>query len=442
MTGVTNDVVPVEAKVSPAGGSSIGAELPYLDGIRAVAVLFVFIRHAWGLSGEPDLDFFIGGFRVTLAPFVMMMSSGVDLFFVLSGFLLAQRFFLDRARGRPTDLRVYARRRFFRIFPPYWVVLGIVLIFLVPGAVTSDLVYSDDGAVSVIAHVFAMQTLVPLAFGSFGGVASPFWTLTIEILFYAVLPFVVRAFFGVRLWKPLLAAFLISFAWLWLARNGPSFVGSLQSLLTPASRPTWSVQYQMSHNLPSYAFTFACGIAAAKVFVDHRLGAARWVTQPRNATLVLVGSIGLLGALMWWMGTASISGTFTGVEPLITGSTSESRLYFYMESIPYGIAYAGIILGVAFSHQWVRKGVSVRALTIFGVAGYGFYLMHMPILRNIAFLPWVFQLPEFVKLITTLMLAGSLTLFVSYWFHRLVELPYIARGRGDVGPEPMFTRRA
>ena len=58
-----------------------------------MAVLFILIRHAWGLSGQSALVLRIPGFgHFSLAPFVDMMSSGIDLFFVLSAYLLSQQF--------------------------------------------------------------------------------------------------------------------------------------------------------------------------------------------------------------------------------------------------------------------------------------------------------------------------------------------------------------
>lgn len=428
----------VDTKASPGGGSSINAELPFLDGIRAIAVLFVFIRHAWGLSGEPALDATVFDTHVTLAPVVMLMSSGVDLFFVLSGFLLSQRFFLDHFTGKKTDLKVYARRRFFRIYPPYWVVLGVLLIFMVPGAIEERHVYSNDGIISVIAHVFAMQTLVPQAFGSFGGVASPFWTLTIEILFYITLPLVVGAFVRKRVWPTLLAALALSWLWLWMARNAVGPVNAATLFFVTDYRPQWALQYQMAHSLPSYAFTFACGIFAGRLFVEKRLGMHRWIFNPRAATAVLAASIAGLLALMYWMGSMSIAGVFTATEPLIVSQSWQAKAYLYLESVPYGLLYAAAICGVAFGFPVLRRLFSPRTLTIFGVAGYGFYLMHMPIIRNVVHLEWVFRLSEPQKFVIVLALGGGMTLLASYWFHRLVELPYIAKGRGASGPERMW----
>ena len=63
---------------------------------------------------------------------------GVMLFFMLSGYLLADTFWRDE----PADLRVYAIRRFFRIAPAYYVCLVVLFLFFA----ANRLVFSEQGA--------------------------------------------------------------------------------------------------------------------------------------------------------------------------------------------------------------------------------------------------------------------------------------------------------
>src|SRR5437016_5429614 len=78
--------------------------IPSLDGIRAVAFLFVFVAHA-GLGNVVP-----GGF-------------GVTIFFFLSGYLITTLMRREAERSGTVSLRIFYARRFLRIFPPFYLVL-------------------------------------------------------------------------------------------------------------------------------------------------------------------------------------------------------------------------------------------------------------------------------------------------------------------------------
>ena len=83
---------------------------PDIDGLRAVAVLLVVGFHAF-----PGLHAFSGGFV------------GVDVFFVISGYLITNIISREMAEGRFTFARFYERRAR-RIFPALFAVLGATLV--------------------------------------------------------------------------------------------------------------------------------------------------------------------------------------------------------------------------------------------------------------------------------------------------------------------------
>jgi peptidoglycan/LPS O-acetylase OafA/YrhL len=105
-----------------------------LDGLRAMAILLVMVGHAAGNQWvDRSKPFFpIGPFD--LGGTLLNCGWGVELFFVLSGFLITGQlldvFLGDRERYR-SGLRRYFKRRFFRIAPAYYVVLTFVtLVFM------------------------------------------------------------------------------------------------------------------------------------------------------------------------------------------------------------------------------------------------------------------------------------------------------------------------
>jgi peptidoglycan/LPS O-acetylase OafA/YrhL len=142
-----------------------------LDGARAVAAMGVFLAHAAFISGYV--------FRSDLGPVLARADIGVEIFFLLSGFLLYRPFVARRLAGEPTgDLATYARRRFLRIFPAYWVALTIVAFVLQAPR------FEDEH--SIVAHYLLLHVL-DIKQVSHGPIQQA-WTLSCEIVFYAVLP--------------------------------------------------------------------------------------------------------------------------------------------------------------------------------------------------------------------------------------------------------------
>ena len=97
------------AHVTGVSRSYIADHILELDGIRGIAILLVMIGHSW-----PRLS--------------LLAVSGVSLFFVLSGFLITR--ILVNNVGKPNYFRRFYTRRALRIWPLYYLILGIT--FLTP----------------------------------------------------------------------------------------------------------------------------------------------------------------------------------------------------------------------------------------------------------------------------------------------------------------------
>jgi peptidoglycan/LPS O-acetylase OafA/YrhL len=158
--------------------------IPELDGLRGAAILLVFVNH----FVAPSLK---GTHGVQAAVYAVTRSawSGVDLFFVLSGFLITG-ILLD-TKGQTHYWRNYAARRFLRIFPLYYGVL-FALFVLVPALHWQEPAYAELRAHQAWYWTYLVNVLVALK----GEQAAPlntvhFWSLCIEEQFYCVWPFVV-----------------------------------------------------------------------------------------------------------------------------------------------------------------------------------------------------------------------------------------------------------
>lgn len=191
-----------------------------LDLLRALAIIIVVIYHA-GIMGFP----LPGGVH-------RFGWIGVDLFFVLSGYLIGGQLLAPLARGRPIDVRRFFARRFLRIIPAYFVILAVYA--FLPS-------WREYPEMSPLwKFVVSMQNI-----GLHGGTAfSHAWSLAVEDQFYLLLPLILIL---VSRW--LRARFIIPclivlggiglrafFAWQNLAETGVSFRG----FQTWIYYPTWT----------------------------------------------------------------------------------------------------------------------------------------------------------------------------------------------------------
>lgn len=159
----------------PASG---GAHIPALDGIRGLAILLVMTCHGTILPSESTLqDYFCRLTRVGWC--------GVDLFFVLSGFLITGILF--DAKGAAHYFRNFYARRLFRIFPLYYAFLGVVL-FLLPGffGVTEELFRGQSWLWLYLSNIWIVVRGDRLSYP-----IDITWSLAIEEQFYLLWPAVV-----------------------------------------------------------------------------------------------------------------------------------------------------------------------------------------------------------------------------------------------------------
>lgn len=162
---------------SNARGAVRGRHIPALDGLRGVAVLMVFVFHF--CQAYPDG----GWFAATVGRVAPLGQSGVDLFFVLSGFLITG--ILIDARGSDRPLVTFYARRAVRIFPLYYAALGLFCVVVPLIGLRSR---ADLGAVW---WYLAYAQNVPPTFGWNLPGPGHFWSLAVEEHFYLLWPFLV-----------------------------------------------------------------------------------------------------------------------------------------------------------------------------------------------------------------------------------------------------------
>jgi peptidoglycan/LPS O-acetylase OafA/YrhL len=169
---------PKHAHASIAPKSSLG-RIPELDGIRGLAILMVLIYHC--ANFEPAKHSFA---YYLLAPRALMWS-GVDLFFVLSGFLIGG--ILMDSKNSPTYYPTFYLRRIHRIFPLYYLMISLFMAgsLLFPGS------FLFTSRMPTWPYPFFFQNI---GFGFTGAAVSVgvTWSLAVEEQFYLLLPLAVR----------------------------------------------------------------------------------------------------------------------------------------------------------------------------------------------------------------------------------------------------------
>lgn len=196
MTGSVAAASSGRAGAAPAGGEHV----PALDGVRGLAILLVlahnlnpFVDHGRLLERSAELASNFGWV-------------GVQLFFVLSGYLISG-ILLD-TRGAPGYYRAFFVRRVLRIFPLYYGVLAIAFVILPRLGVAPAPVLADRDH-----RIWLWTYLINWAEPLGAGVAAfpHFWSLAVEEQFYLVWPFVVRHTTPRRLWKVAVALAVVAF---------------------------------------------------------------------------------------------------------------------------------------------------------------------------------------------------------------------------------------
>jgi len=364
---------PAAADVSGSTSAVGRRHIRALDGVRGAAVAAVLLFHAGHLTG---------GWL------------GVDLFFVLSGFLITALLLEERATRRSISLPGFWSRRARRLLPALFLVLGGVAVYALVWAAPGDLARIRADGLATLGYVANWHQIARgHPYWDLFHAASPLqhtWSLAIEEQFYLVWPLVVV---GVLAWRRSVRAVLVV-----------ALLGAASSFLTMVAlyRPGADPQ-RVYLGTDTRASSILLGAALAAL-----VASGGWAA--RRAPRLVVEVVGLLGVgtLAWaW---ASLSGTSPAVY----------------EGLLLACSAAGVAVVAAAAHP--RRGVvagalSWRPLCLLGVISYGVYLWHWPVYL-------VLDGPR--TGLSTWPLTGlrvAVTLAIATVSYRLVEAP-IRRGAG------------
>ena len=401
--------------------------LAWIDGLRGIAIGVVLLCHAGVWAGIPA--------ESGLSRWLALGRAGVDLFFVLSGFCLflplihversvssegAQKF---SVRVAPFNLRRYARRRFLRIYPPYFAALLLTicvsaLVYRYGGAgwwkvpFQSVFPVSSKSGVDVGAHLLLIHGFFPNYGHTLDGA---YWSLSVEMQFYVLLPILVwlgRRYGVVRaIGIPILVTIVYRLV---CKRYFPDF------LLTEVGNEIGISRWAEfgAGMLAAYYLKRSGALLAKRIVhpaVDPELLMLR---SPEATSLPLITLVALVAAIC----------------------IERWRGQFFLLPLCWAAAFGLLIVLAGSELPMLRRVLSFRPLVKIGTISYSLYLLHGTVFRLMSILPsragWTLSMRE----IYFYGIGLPVTVLVSIAFYRCVELPFL-RSRDTDSVRPLAQAR-
>jgi peptidoglycan/LPS O-acetylase OafA/YrhL len=328
---------------------------PALDGVRAVAVLTVVAFHA-------RAQWFPGGYI------------GVDIFFVMSGFLITKILLAERERKGHISVGSFYIRRALRLLPALLLMCAAVTLALL---LTPGVTHRSATLVGALAAVTYTSSIVLAAGGSDLGWMIHTWSLSVEEYFYFVWPFLlmVGTAWGARRWRTLvvgLTAAAIAYRFV-----APAVFG-------------WSPQ----------RVAYAADTRAEQLFIGCLLAVLLPVARRKIPLWVIL-----------------LAGVSLAVMVLLPADIT-SKTYLYGGSTLVAVMAAVLIAGVAQQPGGLpARLLSLKPLVWVGQRSYGIYLWNLPIVALIAATSLNDDLELLIKI--------GLTFLIPALSYRWVERPFL-----------------
>jgi len=378
------DQQPTFPKVTPE-------HVPWLDGLRGTAALWVLLSHVQILTGMKAI------------PILSWGDLAVDLFMMLSGFLMAHHY-IQRQAHEPWDTSktayVFWIRRFFRIAPLYYVILLVAFILgpwlgdnraaiaaVWPDTATPPSRYFDQSITNAIAHIsFTFGFLPNFAFRT----PLPDWSIGLEMQFYLVFPLIML---GIARIGPIKASLVIIFA----------------CFILHALFPGYFRQFDMPSFLPIKLYVFLMGI---------------WIAVSRTQNSMLQG---------FWISL------FLGGLWAIIERSEQSIARVVMVAAMFYLMNDGTLPGSAFLQRRIdklRQYLFSPVSEFLGNTSYATYLVHLIIVLPVA--GQLSRLPQYRALDPTLRFALCLSIAIpivytlSWLLYNAIEKPGIRAGKAVV----------
>lgn len=357
--------------------------VPVINGLRGIAILAVLFCHS--VSGTvprsgPFLSW--GGLDIPLSALITNGWTGVNLFFILSGFVL----YLPYAAGERTmtdwrDGFAFYRRRCRRLLPLFYVAAVAVLAFHATEGMTAA--YLNEAA-------WLLSLAFMLSASHFGPSFNiPLWSIGVEILFSLLFPAIVLRARSIGLGR-----------WLWIAL-ALSLAARILGFLSFPNADGASFQ---ADNIACRLDEFVLGMMLAKLHAEGRL--------PRRPRIFAVAGVGLIAAA--WIGFDLCLHEIW--PPLVRAGLNDVL----------DAGFAAIIVAALAPRSRVAAALSWAPLQVLGMMCYSLYIWHWPVLMAVAPDRAALSWTAFAAAIAAFLL---LTLGISGLSYRFIEFRHVADWR-------------
>lgn len=364
------------------------SHLPWLDGLRGLAAMWVVVHHCFILVGGREF------------PILSWGQLAVDLFMMLSGFLMAHHYLLRRNSHdwkSPRTWREFWLKRYFRIAPLYYVLLALALALgpvigqyrdLIavtwPATATNSARYLDSSLQNILIHIsFVFGVFPDYAFRT----VLPDWSIGLEMQFYLAFPFL-----------------MIIFSRLGFIRGG--FLVFLVCVLGGLLFRNYYRSFPMPAFLPLKLHIFLIGIWLA---VGRSTGNSQKYFLPA-----------LLICLLLVVKDRSLESA--GRVAIVLGLT---LLISPSEFLKRPRAFAIV--------EQIQRVMSNRLSRFLGDTSYGVYLLHLllliPIAGYLSTMPAFNALPVAARLIGCILCLAPPAYLGAWLLHLAIERPGIAMGK-------------
>lgn len=332
-----------------------------LDALRGLAALLVILEHTWGL-------------------FEGVGRTGVWIFFVLSGYLLAQPFVNKPERATQFNyVSAYMMRRLARILPMYYFTV-IIMIGLMKNS--SDLPV----------HLLFLKA------------DDHLWTIPQEMVFYFFLPGMMLALYYVKRVSPRLVAGVLA-------------IVAMGLMWSPGLIPVRMIGMGSQHNM--YLGWFFSGMVVAYLAPK---GGLSWKEKlsPQTRSMLSLAGIGLMGSLIVF-----------SMQPFTAWLIGTNKTLSIDYGFFYGLAAALLLFTILLTPSTLlSRLLTSRILRAIGVVGYSYYLIHPLVMKMIKELTQQYSgivLAEWQYFITTAIISWTISVIT----YSLIERPFLARKKSD-----------